>query len=211
MKEPKQEDVAGVVVEGTTFTGVNWRSVTDSEFLECTFVDSDLSDAPISMSRFIDCRFERCDLSLWKPVDTVFGACLFEDCRMLGIDWTLASWPQVPLHEPNRFVRCDLSMGTFADLELGGVAFSECRLHETSFRFARMGDSDFDGSDCQVCDFHGADLSGARLVRVVGLAVDPLSTTLTGATIDAATGVAILESLGLKLDTPDETDDHREA
>lgn len=201
------ESISGVVAEGSTFTGVHWQRVTDAEFLGCTFVGSDLSNADIRGSRFIECRFERCDLSMWKPKDSVFGECRFEDCRMLGIDWTGASWPRVPLHEANVFVRCDLSMGTFADLDLGATGFTECRLRETSYRLARLGGSAFEGSDCLGADFHGADLSGASLVGVKGLAVDPQSTKLVGATIDAPTGVAILESLGINLYSADSSYD----
>jgi uncharacterized protein YjbI with pentapeptide repeats len=211
MKEAEREAVAGVVAEGATFNRVTWQSVTDSDFQDCTFVDSDLSDAALSASRFVDCRFERCDLSLWKPVDSVFGGCRFEDSRMLGIDWTLASWPRIALHDPNVFVRCDLSMGTFMDLDLGAIEFRECRLRETSYRFARLAGARFDGSDCVGCDFHGSDLSRARLVGVLGLAVDPASTKLAGATVDAAAGVAILESFGLTLEDLDRPDDHRGA
>jgi uncharacterized protein YjbI with pentapeptide repeats len=211
MKEGEREDITGAVREGATFTGVNWRSISDSEFNDCTFLDSDLNHASVDASRFLDCRFERCDLSLWKPVDSVFGGCRFEDSRMLGIDWTPAAWPRVALHDPNRFVRCDLSMGTFNDLDLGAVEFWECRLRETSFRFARLSGSRFDGSDCLGCDFHGSDLTGARLVGVLGLTVDPSSTKLAGATVDAATGVNILESLGLILEEAHRPDDHPEA
>jgi len=196
-----RESISGIVAEGSIFTDVHWGSVADSEFQGCTFVGSDLSKAGVGASRFIECRFERCDMSLWKPIDSMFGECGFEDCRMLGIDWTMASWPRVPLHEANFFVRCDLSMGTFADLDLGAVRFNDCRLRETSYRFARLGGSDFEGSDCLGADFHGADLSGARLVGVLGLVLDPLSTKLAGATVDAPAGVAILESLGINLDS----------
>ena len=127
------------------------------------------------------------------------GACRFTDCRMLGIDWTLAAWPRVPLHDPNVFTRCDLSMGTFADLYLGPVSFEDCRLRETSFRFARLAGTDFRGSDCLGADFHGADLTEARLVGVNDFYVDPRVTKLEGSTVDTGTGVAILDSLGIKL------------
>ena len=199
MTKVEREAVDGVVVEGSLFTGVNWSSVTDSEFQGCTFVGSDLSEATIEGSRFLECRFERCDLSLWKPTDSVVGGCHFEDCRLLGIDWTIGAWPRVPLHEANTFIRCDLSMGTFADLELGPTRFRDCRLRESSFRFARLAGADFGGSDCLGADFHGADLTGAHLVGVPGLMLDPLSSKLGGAIVDATAGMAILESLGINL------------
>jgi uncharacterized protein YjbI with pentapeptide repeats len=190
-----------MVVDGEVFTDVNWERVNHSEFHTCTFVGSNLSEAIVSDTRFVECRFERCDFSLWKPTDSLIGGCHFEDSRLLGIDWTLADWPRVALYEANVFLRCDLSMGTFVDLELGSIQFSECRLRESSFRFARMAGADLRGSDCLGADFHGADLSGAGLVGAVGLLVDPLSSKLRGATVDAATGMAILDSLGINLET----------
>jgi uncharacterized protein YjbI with pentapeptide repeats len=204
------EAVEGAAAEGTVFTDVNWGSVIESEFQGCTFVGADLSEAVIADSRFVDCHFQRSDLSLWKPTDSVIGGCVFEDCRMLGIDWTLASWPRVPLHEANAFARCNLSMGTFADLDLGPVRFGECRLRETSFRHARMAGADFGGSDCRGADFHGADLTGALLVGVLDLSVDPRSTKLEGARVDAVTGVGILELLGITLDSAEAADSLRE-
>lgn len=187
--------------EGVVFTDVNWDRVEESEFQGCTFVGSNFSEAIIKASRFVECRFERCDLSLLRATDSVVGECHFEDCRMLGIDWTLASWPQVALYDPNTFLRCDLSMGTFADLDLGSIRFSDCRLREASFRFARMAGADLRGSDCSGADFHGADLSGAGLVGAGGLEIDPLTSNLHGATVDADGAIAILQSLGINLET----------
>jgi uncharacterized protein YjbI with pentapeptide repeats len=181
------------------FTDVDWEEVIDAEFHSCTFVGADLHEALARNTRFVDCRFEGSDLSLWRPTDSSLGGSQFKDCRMLGIDWTLATWPPVSLHDPNQFLRCDLSMGTFANLDLGPVVFEECRLREVSFREARMLGARLDGSDCLGADFQSADLREAGLMNVDGLLVDPRTTELAGATVDAATGVAILEMLGIKL------------
>jgi len=197
----ERETVSGMVAEGAIFTDVSWERVEESEFHGCTFVGSNLSEAIVSDTRFVECRFERCDFSLWKPSGSLIGSCRFEDSRLLGIDWTLADWPRVALYEANVFLRCDLSMGTFADLELGSIHFIECRLRESSFRFARMAGADLRGSDCLGTDFQGADLSGAGLVGAIGLLVDPLSSKLQGATVDAAAGIAILGSLGINLES----------
>jgi uncharacterized protein YjbI with pentapeptide repeats len=192
-------EVKGIYAEDEVFTEENWKSVIDGEFQVCTFVACDFSEAEFRAVRFVGCTFERCDLGLLKPTDCTFGESRFEDCRMLGIDWTLAAWPSVPLYESNAFVRSDLSMGTFTDLVLGPVRFEDCRLREVSYRNAALGESVFDGSFCEGADFLGADLTGASLRRVVGLHLDPRSTRLEGATVDAATGVSILESLGINL------------
>jgi uncharacterized protein YjbI with pentapeptide repeats len=61
--------------------------------------------------------------------------------------------------------------------------------------------ADLKGSDCLGADFHGADLSGASLVGVAGLAVDPMSSKLEGATVDAEGAIAILECLGINLES----------
>lgn len=195
--------VDGLMAEGETFTDEKWGSIVGAEFQDCTFVGCDFSGARWRSVRFIGCTFHRCDVSLVKPTDCTIGDSRFEDCRMLGVDWTLAVWPRVPLHEPNTFVRCDLSMSTFTDLVLGATRFEECRLREVSYRNAKLGEAVFDGSDCSGTDFLGADLSGAGLRRVADLHLDPLSTRLKGAIVDAATGVSILESLGINLATDD--------
>ena len=194
-----RESVTGVVIEGEVFNEANWEEVVDAEFRGCTFAGADLHGVLVRSSRFIECHFERCDLSLWRPVDSLFGASRFEDCRMLGIDWTLAVWPRVPLHGPNVFVRCEMSMGTFANLDLGPVTFEECRLRDVSYRETRMDGGRLDRSDCLGADFHGADLTGAGLVGVDGLAVDPRVTKLEGASVDGVAGAAILDMLGINL------------
>lgn len=201
MTAVERETVTGVVVDGSVFDKVDWERVEQSEFLGCTFIGSNFSEAIVSDTRFVECRFDRCDFSLWKPPDSLVGGCHFEDCRMLGIDWTIGSWPRVRLYEANTFLRCDLSLGTFADLDLGPTRFSECRLRESSFRFARMVGADLKGSDCLGADFRGADLSGASLVGVAGLTIDPLSSKLQDASVDADGAIAILESLGINLET----------
>ena len=194
-----RDAVANLVAEDQTFTEETWAAITESEFSECRFEGCDISEAVFRAARFIDCTFVRCDMSLMKVTDCTFGGSRFEDCRMLGIDWTRGTWPRIPLHEPNTFVRCDLSMNTFTDLVLGAVRFEECRLREAGFRHAFLADSVFDGSDCAGADFLEADLSGASLQRTVSLIVDPRTTRLEGATVDAATGAAILESRGINL------------
>ena len=194
-----KESGTGLVAEGEVFAEPNWEELIEADFQGCTFVSADLHETLIRSSRFVECRFERCDLSLWHPVDSTFGGSRFEDCRMLGIDWTLAVWPRVPLYDPNTFVRCDMSMGTFANLDLVEVTFEECRLREVSYRETRLSRGRFDNSDCLGADFFGADLTGAGLVGVDGLAVDPRVTRLEGATVDGATGAAILNLLGINL------------
>jgi uncharacterized protein YjbI with pentapeptide repeats len=190
----------GAGEEEELFTDVNWAEVLEAEFRSCTFIGCDFSGAQIRKSRFVDCHFQRCDLSLFKPTDSVFGGSRFEDCRMLGVDWTMAVWARVPLHEPTVFVRCDLSLGTFTDLDLALVTFEECRLREVSYRNARLVGARFQGSDCEAADFLGADLTDACLTGVRGLWVDPRTTKLEGATVDATSAVVILESLGINLD-----------
>jgi uncharacterized protein YjbI with pentapeptide repeats len=193
------EAIEGLIAEGESFRDVDWASISESEFRDCTFVACDFSETLIRNVRLVGATFRECDVSLFKPTDCSIGGSQFEDCRMLGVDWTLANWPRVPLHNPNAFIRCDLSLGTFTDLMLGAVRFEQCRLREAFFRNATLTGAVFDRSDCSGADFLGADLSGASLRNVAGLWLDPRSTRLEGATVDPATGASILESLGINL------------
>jgi uncharacterized protein YjbI with pentapeptide repeats len=196
-----REVIDGLITEGETFKDADWGSVSESDFRDCTFVACDFSEAQFRSVRFVGATFRQCDLSLLKPTDCSIGESQFEDCRVLGVDWTVAKWPRVPLHDPNTFSRCDLSLGTFTDLMLGAVRFEECRLREATFRNTTLTGAVFDRSDCSGADFLGADLSGASLRNVDGLWLDPRTTRLEGATVDPAAGALILESLGINLST----------
>lgn len=63
--------------------------------------------------RFIECRFSNCNLSVVKIDGPEFSEVLFEDSKLMGIDWTGDRWPDIPLLSPLKFTGCILDDSVF--------------------------------------------------------------------------------------------------
>ena len=77
--------------------------ISGSEFEECEFNDCDFSSATFSRCKFLNCSFNRCNLSLIKIPHTRFFEVGFVECKLLGVDWTMAYWPSFHLDSELKF------------------------------------------------------------------------------------------------------------
>jgi len=99
----EDEDFSGARIEGAVYQ--------DCRFERCSF-----AEAVLHSCRFEGCTFTACDLSLAKVTDSAFSGVRFVDSKAIGIDWTVAAWPQVAIWDPIRFEGSTIDHSTFLGL-----------------------------------------------------------------------------------------------
>lgn len=114
-------------------------------FENCHFIECDFSLSKFMACKFIDCEFLRCNLSSISIENCRFSEVTFSNSKIIGVNWTAATWPHISLTSPIHFYRCQLSHSSFFELVLTEIQIESCK--------------------AQNVDFRGADLSHAHLME----------------------------------------------
>lgn len=145
------------------------------EFDSCVFTKCTFRETAFRSCRFRGCKFRGCDLSLVHFTHSAFVDTRFEDCALIGINWTEAAWRKNLLAEPVHFVNCALNHSVFMGLNLRGITMTRCVARDVDFS-----ECDLTRADCTLTDFEQA-----RFVQ----------TNLTEADFTGATHYAIAANL----------------
>lgn len=141
--------------------------IESSSFYECSFQGCSFFESIFKNCRFVDCTFEECDLSLVQVPASVFLRTRFDSSKLIGIDWTRATWEKAGLSAPLSFYKCSLSHCTFIGLKLNKVQVVDCTAADVDFRETDLSGAIFRGTDLAKSLFGNtnlseSDLSGAR-------------------------------------------------
>lgn len=184
-----------------TFTGLHLAHarLTGSTFTDCTFSGCHFMEAVWSDCRFTGCTFRACDLSLVQLPGTGFSATRFEDCRLLGIDWTRAAWPRAISGPPIGFWRSVISHSTFIGLSLPRLSLKDCTALDVDFREADLSRADFGGTDLAQTLFGSTNLAQADLSQARNYQIDPGRNSLKQARFSLPEALSLLYSLDIVL------------
>ena len=184
-----------------TFKGLDSadRRFSAITFEECEFIDCDFSASQFQGCKFTNCDFKRCNLSLADFSNSPLFAMSFSDCKLVGVDWTKADWPQYYRDFELKFQRCLLNDASFYGLTLNELVLDECKVHDADFR-----EGNFADSKMTLCTFDRSLFMHTNLERVdfsdsTGCSIDVLANELKGATFSSFEAVHLLESLGIVL------------
>ncbi|MGJ8581123.1 MAG: pentapeptide repeat-containing protein [Psychromonas sp.] len=171
----------------------------ETEFEECEFNDCDFSSTVFRGCKFLNCSFNRCNLSLIKVPHSRFFDVNFVECKLLGIDWTVAYWPTFHLDAELKFYKCILSDGSFFGLTLNELIFEECKLHDVDLR-----EGDFANSSMTYCDFANSLFMRTNLQHVdfsesSHFDIDVLENNIAKATFSRYEALNLLSSLDITL------------
>jgi fluoroquinolone resistance protein len=133
------------------------------EFYGCTFIKCDFSETLFKECKFNDCTFENCNLSLIKVNASTFSNTSFSNSKVLGVNWTEASWPKIKLNCPIQFLKCTINQSTLFGLNLREVNIKECIAKDVDFREADLTQADLRYTDFNDSLFMGTNLTGADL------------------------------------------------
>ena len=163
----KKKEYAGLTFNGLLLKG---KAVTSGLFSDCVFRNCELTGVSFRFCKFSDCSFESCNLSLLKAPAALFSGVSFKTSKLVGVNWTEASWPKIKLAVPVSFAGCMLNYSNFPGLSLAGTAMTGCTAKAADFREADLTGTDLSGSLFSNTDLSGADLTGARnyTIRISG-------------------------------------------
>jgi len=186
---------------GERFTSGNGaeRSYCAVEFEGCVFIECDFTDAVFSKCTFIDCYFSHCNLSNVSLIHSRFNEVVFEDSKLLGVDWTRVHWPSVALDSPIKFYRCLLDYSNFYGLRLAQLVMQQCHGHHMDLRDADLHGADFTASDFSGSQFGGTDLRQSNFSEAINYDINLFDNTFKGAVFSRFEATRLLLGLGIEL------------
>jgi uncharacterized protein YjbI with pentapeptide repeats len=188
-------------VADRSFRGVRQERdrIVSSEFHECTFVHCSFVETVFQACRFNNCSFVHCDLSLFQVPGCLFSATRFEDCKVVGVDWTQADWIGTRIGDPIGFWRCALSHSTFIGLNLSRLQVVDCTAKNVDFREADLSGANFGATDLSESLFSDTDLTEADLSCARNYSIAPGRNVLTRARFSLPEAMALLYGLDIDL------------
>ena len=157
-QENSDQVFEGVVVDD--------EEIAFKEFDACVFQDCAFHETRFRGCRFLNCTFRNCELHLIQVKDCSFTEGMFEDSKVIGVNWTDASWAKRGLLNSIHFSRCAVNHSTFVGLPLkrmtlvDGVArdvdFSEANLTQANCMNTDFAQSRFWHTNLTHADFRGA-------------------------------------------------------
>ena len=176
------------------------REISSSTFHECTFLHCTFSDMIFRNCRFVHTTFEACDLSLLQVPASSFAFTEFKNSKLIGIDWTQASWPKNDLGQPLTFEDCALSHSTFIGLNLKGIHIKNCVAKEADLREADLTGANFDGTAFAACLFGNTNLMEADFRGARNYPINPSENKMKGAKFSLPEAMSLLYGLDIELE-----------
>lgn len=197
------EDILGSNIEfyDKEFTDVSIckQEATNKEFDGCSFISCDFSESSFINCKFSDCRFIKCNLSAMNVKNSKFSDVVFQESKVLGVDWTKAYWRGLALGSPLCFKECLVSSSSFYGLIQPGIIFDECRAHDVDFREADLTRSIFCKTDLTNSLFSNTNLTGADFYGASNYDININTNTIKNARFCRYEAVSLLKSLDVKL------------
>ncbi len=184
-----------------TFVGLQLGGATlaGKEFDTCEFAQCDFSEATLTDCKFIDCHFKACNLSLLKVDRSHWRGVAFDACKLVGVNWTRASWPRVILAPPLQFRECVLDESSFFGLQLPELIVESCKAREVDLREANLTAAKFCCTDLSNSLFGRTGLRGADFVEAIGYNIDVFDNDIRHARFSRHEAVRLLDGLDIEL------------
>jgi len=170
-------------------------AVDESRFYSCSFNQCSFGETLFSKCLFEECTFTAGDLSLVMIPDTRIDDCVFRNCKMIGIDWTVV---RREIGMNLEFHECDLSYCTFMKVNLQGSLFSNCFIKEADFQEVTLKEVSFAGSDLHRTRFSRCDLAKADFRDADNYFFDPRDNRCKGAKVKFPQAAELLRGFGIE-------------
>lgn len=167
-------------------------SLSDKQFVGCTFFRSNLNEARLAGVRLSDCTLEDCDMTAVRPQGMKAQEVRFVRCKMVGVEWTeLAAFPLVEFHE------CLLRYAMFLALDLRRTPFLKCDVREGSFVRVDLTEADFEGTNLTGTSFEQCQLRKADFTEAIGAFLNPSKNRVKDARISMESAALLAIALGM--------------
>jgi len=155
----------------------NKHPVANGEYDNCTFENCNFRDFNLSDFNFEECIFKNCELSNAKIANTAFKTVLFENCKLIGLQFNECNSFLLAF----KFIDCQLNLSSFYRLKLENTIFKDCSLPEVDFSETDLSESTFSN-----CNFLGAMFGNTNLEKTdfsssSDFLIDPENNRIKGA------------------------------
>ena len=184
-----------------SFNDLNLVSIEfcSKNFESCIFKECDFGEAIFNECSFIDCHFLKCNLSLIKIKRSKFSDVIFDECKIIGVDWTKASWPSFALCSPIKFHKCIVNDSSFFGLSLSEIVIEECKANYVDFRAGNFSEANFKFTDFANSLFSKTNLTGADFTEAINYHIDIYLNEIKRAKFCRSEALSLLDSLGIEL------------
>ncbi len=181
--------------EGETFTTLKFLSLASCEFIDCHFVNLDLSDQSSKNTKFIECSFHQCNLSGVDLLNGVFRNVIFSECKMIGLNWS--NCQNLSLLEIKNSL---LDFCVFQELDLSHCTFENSSIKDADFSQSKLVGASFAQSHLRATSFNGCDLSEADFRGASEYSIDPHFTKIRKAKFSMPEAMTLLEHYEIVID-----------
>lgn len=184
-----------------SFTGLNLsgKILSFNEFDGCTFIECDFTETRFSKCTFLDCSFINCNLSVARLEYSKFSDVGFDHCKLIGIDWTDANWPNIALSASIRFSHSILNDCSFFGLSLEQIVIEHSKARDVDFREGDFSKANFSETDLANSLFSHTNLGEADFTGAINYSIDIHTNSIKGATFSRYEALSLLDSLEIEL------------
>lgn len=178
---------------------VSGQEISAKEFEDCQFKECNFSETQFRNCKFIDCTFIKCNLSNAKVAYSRFSNVDFDECKVIGVDWTRASWSDLALASPLKFTQCILNDSSFFALKLPEIILEGCKAHDVDFREGNFYEGNFSYTDFSNSLFQNTNLQAVDFTEAANYDIDIYQNVIKGAKFSSFEAVRLLASLEIEL------------
>ncbi len=176
------------------------KIIENKTFDRCKFSSLSSIETTFRSCKFIECAFVHSNLSASVMTNTSFIETEFEECKLIGINWTQAKWPLVKLRSPFSFYKSDISQSSFFGLNMNSIIIEECKAHDVDFREADLSDGRFVLTDLEKSLFLHSNLYSADFTEAINYFIDPNENDIRKAQFSMPDAMNLLRAFDIVID-----------
>lgn len=183
------------------FNGVTLHNeqISGKAFYDCTFSNCSLRETALIHCTFNGCTFKDCDLSLINVTGSSLRDTNFERSSVIGVNWTLAAWPEFTRYAPIHFTDCTIDYSTFIGLSLERISFRKCHAVDVDFSEAHLAHADFREAALTRSRFRHTDLTEANFEGATEYSIKATENTIRKARFSLLEAISLLYGLDITL------------
>lgn len=206
----RRREIKVKIIDGSNYENQNFEevslkkaSVRACEFIDCSFKECLFPEVTFEHCTFNDCSFTNCELSLMVLNKSMFRGVDFENCRLLGVNWSKAARVNQEVHTLLKIVSfkdCILNYSSFIGLELPGLKLVGCAAHEVDFSEAKLSKADFRTTNLENAVFRNTDLAGTNFLGAKNYFIDPANNKISKAKFSLPDALGLLYAMDIELE-----------
>lgn len=187
--------------QNKTFKDINLsaQKIDQKEFDNCIFSSCNFSETEFYKCKFYECKFTHCNLAMVKIENCHFFDTIFENSKVIGVNWTTAAWPNIKISSPIHFYKCALNDSSFFGLCLREIVMTECTAKEVDFREADCTSADFTHTEFTQSLFNKTNLTKADFTEAFNYNIDIFLNEIKKAKFGFPEAMNLLRCLNIEL------------